>query len=62
MLYRVSAPRFVAGLVTDQHGRIVDTAPILGQWRGQQIEDLRNYVMSQKEWQLEHAEPARAAP
>ena len=31
-LYRVAAPHFVAGIVVDPHGIIIDAAPILRRW------------------------------
>jgi hypothetical protein len=54
-LWRVSSSRFTAGLKATSSGLIVDSAPILGQWRGHTIADLREFAASH-DWSLEYAD------
>lgn len=51
-LWRVSSPRFVAGVLVDAQGRIRTAAPILGSWRGHQLPTLQRFA-SEHGWQLE---------
>jgi hypothetical protein len=50
-LWQVSAPLFVAGLVTDAQARIRRAAPILSSWRGSLLLSFARHA-SRRGWQL----------
>lgn len=52
MIYRVVAPKFVAGVITDRDERIVITAPILRSWRGFFLEQLYAHCVCSR-WSIE---------
>lgn len=52
VLYRVSAPHFVAGFTVNVDGYVTSTAPILNWMQRRELDDLRRYCLI-KRWQLE---------
>jgi hypothetical protein len=54
MLYRVTAPTFVAGVIVAQDGVIIDTAPVLRRLAGNRpFAWFRQYCQKRK-WVLEY--------
>jgi hypothetical protein len=51
MLYRITAPHFCAGLVTDLPGRVVTAAPILRWAVGKTVAELFQYC-HKKRWRM----------
>ena len=53
VLYRISAPHFVAGIIQDtETSQITDAAPILRYMVGWNIEKVLDYV-ERKRWEME---------
>lgn len=55
MLVRVAAPHFVAGIVLDDAGVVIEAAPILAWERGKHYGELRAYF-ARKHWVAERCE------
>jgi hypothetical protein len=56
-MWRVEGKRFTCGVKVNAEGLIIDTAPILGQWRREQLTDLREFAARQG-WQMEQLRAA----
>ena len=54
MTYQVQAPHFCAGVVIDQWGIVIRTAPILRWAQGKRWVDLQSFC-KRKGWKLERA-------
>lgn len=60
-LLRVVAPHFVAGVIVDGRGRVIEAAPILRYALGWTGLELRTYAAS-KRWAAAYVDGAPAAP